>query len=64
MLSLKKEKGKKERKKERKEPPAGLEPATSRLEVWHAIQLRHGGTIPCKGIEPLATRLKAVRSTD
>ena len=26
-----------------KVPPAGLEPAIFRLEVWRAIQLRHGG---------------------
>ena len=39
-------------KKEKRKPPAGFEPATSRLEVWHAIQLRHGGNYPVRGSNP------------
>ena len=30
-------------KRAKKQPPAGIEPATTRLEVWRAVQLRHGG---------------------
>jgi hypothetical protein len=43
---------------------AGLEPATLRLEVLRAIQLRHTDTTPNAGLEPATTRLRVVRSTD
>ena len=48
----------------KKKPLAGLEPATFRLEVWHAIQLRHKGIIKTlrTGIEPVTLRLTAARS--
>lgn len=31
------------KKKEKKKPPAGLEPAIPRLEVWCLVQLGYGG---------------------
>ena len=57
------EKGKGKREKGKGKAPAGLEPATSRLEVWHAIQLRHGGNLP-EGDRTLDHQIKIWRSTD
>ena len=42
----------------------GIEPATFRLEVWRAIQLRHTDKVSNMGLEPMTTRLKVLRSTN
>ena len=44
--------------------PAGIEPATPRLEVWCAIQLRHGSYVECKQTAKTSDNYEILKAFD
>tara|TARA_B100000902_G_scaffold381983_1_gene419127 strand:+ start:1427 stop:1753 length:327 start_codon:yes stop_codon:yes gene_type:complete len=60
---LKKREEKKEKKRKEK-TPGGTRTRNFQIRSLARYPIASRGQLPCKGIEPLTTRLKAVRSTD